>query len=127
MRTLLARASKDEERSIVFLGEEFEGRGVFEGVDLVFLGEFFCEGNAQLVEIAHGILHDLGAGCVAEEEGGFGIFDGLGGFFVECALAARIAGFSNFQSALKVKLIPSFSHLSQHLALVLLVELRNYS
>jgi hypothetical protein len=96
-------------------------------VDLVFLGELFCEGNAQLVEVAHGILHDLGAGCVAEEEGGFGVFDRLGGFFVEGAFAARIARFSIRKLELCSLIILGSLHLSQHLALVLLVELRNYS
>jgi hypothetical protein len=72
-------------------------------------------------------LHDLGAGRVAEEEGGFGILDGLGGFFVEGTLAARIAGFSILRLDLHSLIILGSLHLSQHLVLVLLVEFRNYS
>lgn len=39
VRALLAVGAEDEKAGIVFLREEFEGGGVFEGVDVVFLGE----------------------------------------------------------------------------------------
>lgn len=44
-------------------------------------------------------MYDLRAGCVAEEEGGFGVLDWLWGFFVEGTFAARIAGFSGLSLA----------------------------
>jgi hypothetical protein len=69
----------------------------------------------------------LGAGRVAEEEGGFGVLDGLGGFFVEGAFAARIAGFSILELDWHFLIVLGSLHLSQHLVSVLLVELKNYS
>jgi hypothetical protein len=46
------------------------------------------------VQVGQSILDNLRTGCAPEEEGGFGVFGGLGGFFVEGAFAARVAGFS---------------------------------
>ena len=42
-------------------------------------------------------MHDLGAAGAAEEEGGFGVFDGFGGFLVEGSLGARVAGFAGLR------------------------------
>lgn len=47
-----------------------------------------------MVEVGHAVLDQLGAGCVAEEKGCFGVLDGFGGFFVEGALGAGVAGFA---------------------------------
>lgn len=47
MRALLGVRAEDEERGVVFLREEFEAAGVFEGVDGVFLGEADGEGALE--------------------------------------------------------------------------------
>lgn len=47
-----------------------------------------------MVKIGECVLDYLRAGCAAEEEGCFGVFEGFGGFFVEGAFAACVAGFS---------------------------------
>lgn len=47
-----------------------------------------------MVEVSEGILDYLGAACAAEEEGGFGVFGSLGGFFVEGTLAACVTRFA---------------------------------
>ena len=75
-------------------------------MDLVLLGELLGEGNAQLIEVAESILYDLRAGCVAEEEGGFGVLDWLWGFFVEGTFAARIARFAGISLAFEGRHIP---------------------
>lgn len=121
MWAFLIRGTEDKERSIVFLGEELEGSGVFEGVDGVFLGEFFGQRDAQLVKISDSILDNLRTGCTSEEEGGFGVLDWLGGFFVKSSLGARIAGFSAFQLVFVSHVTrwqSDFLHLSQHLDFV---------
>lgn len=69
-------------------------------MDGILFGELFCEGDSELVEVCEGILDDLRAGCAAEEEGGFGVLDGLWGFFVEGTFAACIAGFAILELAL---------------------------
>lgn len=51
-------------------------------MDGILFREFFCQGDTQLIEVGEGILGNLGAGCAAEEECAFGVFDGFGGFFV---------------------------------------------
>lgn len=118
MRTFLARRAKDQERSIVLLGEKLEGSGVFERVDGVLLGEFLGEWDFQLVQVGEGVLHYLRAGCAAEEEGGFRVLDRLGGLFIEGALASCIAGFSRELARLKSRVIRESLHLSQHLDVV---------
>lgn len=40
MRTLFRVAGKDDKGGVIFLRKEFEGGGVFKGVDSVFFGEF---------------------------------------------------------------------------------------
>jgi len=47
-----------------------------------------------LIEVGKCVLCDLTARGAAEEEGGFRVFDGFGGFFVEGAFAACVAGFA---------------------------------
>lgn len=54
----------------------------------------------------------LRAGGASEEEGSFGILDGLGGFLGERALAASIAGFSGLSVCEGVT--GKSLHLSQH-------------
>jgi len=54
-----------------------------------------------LVEVGKCVLGDLTARGAAEEEGGFGIFDGFGGFFVEGAFAACVAGLAVIMSLSK--------------------------
>jgi hypothetical protein len=95
MRALLGRGAEDEERGVVLLAEELQGRGVVERVDLVLLGEFLGQWDAQLVQVGERILGDLRAAAAAEEECGFGVLDGFGGSFVQGTLAARVARFSS--------------------------------
>ena len=52
-------------------------------MDGVLLGELLGEWDAELVEVCEGVLGYLRAGCAAEEEGGFGVFDCFWGFLVE--------------------------------------------
>lgn len=94
VRTLLAAAAEDEQRGVVLLGEELERGGRLERVDGVLLGELLGERHAQLVQVGEGVLDDLRAGCAAQEEGRLGVLDGFGGFLVEGAFGARVAGFS---------------------------------
>jgi hypothetical protein len=61
MRSLLLTASEDEERRIVLFREEFERRGVVEGMDGVLLGELFGERQAEGVQVIEGVLSDLRA------------------------------------------------------------------
>ena len=60
----------------------------------------------------------LRTGGATEKEGAFGILDGLGGFFVEGALAACIAGFAvfviSFFSIAMGRLWEGILHLAQH-------------
>lgn len=83
--SFLAVAAEHQQGGVVFLAEEFERRGVFEGVDGVFLGEFDGQRPFQRVQVGEGQLDDFGAGAAPQEEGGFGVFVDLGGFFLECA------------------------------------------
>jgi len=63
-------------------------------MDVVFFREFLRQGTAEGIEVCEGVLGDLGTGCAAQEETGFGVFGGFGGFFVEGSFGAGIAGFS---------------------------------
>lgn len=56
VRALLAAGTENDKRGIVLLGEEGQGAGVLEGVDVVLLVEALGVGLAQGVEILHGIL-----------------------------------------------------------------------
>lgn len=94
MGAFFRRGAKDEERSIVLLGEELEGRGVLKGVDGVLFCEFLSQGLAKLEQVVEAILDDLGAGGPAEEEDGLGVLDGLGGAFCEGPLGAGVAWFA---------------------------------
>jgi hypothetical protein len=96
MWSFLGRGTKDEERSIVFLGEKFKRRSVFKWVDGIFLGELFAERDFELIEVCECVLDYLRAGCATEEKGSFGIFDTLGSFFVEGSFRARVAGLSKY-------------------------------
>lgn len=107
--SLLGAAAKDEEGGIVFLGKEFERRGVFKGVDGVFLCEFLGERLAQGKEVGKGVLGDLGAGGAAEEEDGFRVLDGFGGALLEGPLGAGVARFSKGQGKGFGKFVTPFS------------------
>lgn len=87
-------AAEDEECGVVFLAVEFQRRGVVEGVDGVLFGEFEGQRPFEGVQVREGQLDDFGARAAAEEEGRFGVFVGLGRFFVEGALGAGVAGFA---------------------------------
>ncbi len=63
-------------------------------MDVVLFGEFGGEGTPKRIQVCDCVLAGLGAGCAAEEEGLFGVFDGFWGFFVEGAFGAGVAGFS---------------------------------
>ncbi len=70
----LTVAPKHDKASVVLLGEEFERGGVFEGVDVVFLGEADGERSFKGVEVLEKELAELAASGAAEEEGDFGVF-----------------------------------------------------
>lgn len=91
---LLAVAAEHEQGGVVFLAEKFERRGVFEGVDGVFLGEFDRQRPFQRVQVGEGQLDDFGAGAASQEEGSFGVFVDLGGSFLECAFRPGVARFA---------------------------------
>lgn len=94
VRALLGRGPEDEHRGVVLLAEELERRGVLERVDLILLGELLGERDPQLIEVGDGVLGDLRAAAAAQEEGGFGVLDGLGGLLVERPFGARVSRFS---------------------------------
>ncbi len=77
IRPLLAVASKHNEADVVLLGEEFERGGVFEGVDVIFLGEADGKRAFEGVEVLKEELAELATSGAAEEEGDFGVFGGL--------------------------------------------------
>lgn len=63
-------------------------------MNVVLLCEFLGQRAFETVEVAHAELDDFGAGCVAQEEGHFGVLVQLGCFLFEGALAAGILGFA---------------------------------
>lgn len=71
-------ASKDKQGGIIFLGEEFQGAGIFEGVDGVFFCEAYRVGTFQAVEVGKKVIYEGGRRGPAEEESSFGVFDGKG-------------------------------------------------
>lgn len=63
-------------------------------MDFVLFCELLGERDAQLVEVGECVLDYLRAAGAAEEEGGFGIFGGFGGLFVEGTFAACVTRFA---------------------------------
>lgn len=62
VRTLFGVAGKDNMGGVIFGGEELEGRGIFEGVDVVLFSELYSVG------LFEGVL--LGRLSASEREGG---------------------------------------------------------
>jgi hypothetical protein len=94
MWALLGGGAKDEDGGVVLLGEELEGSGIVEWVDIILLGELLGKRAAQRVKICEGVLGKLGARGAAKEKRSLRVLDGLGGLLVEGTLGARIAGFT---------------------------------
>jgi len=98
------------------LGEEFETRGIFEGVDGVFFGEADGIGAFERMEIGEQRIDEGGGGGAAKEEGRFGVFDGKRFFFGESPLGAGILGFARIlsNSSLGAGCSDGDLHLLQH-------------
>lgn len=92
MRAFLAVRAEDEERGVVFLREEFEAAGVFEGMDGVLLGEADGEGPFERVEVGEEVVEQVGGAGAFEEESRFGVFVRLGLTLFERALGAGVLG-----------------------------------
>lgn len=90
MRALLAVAAHDHERGIVLVGKEFEARGIFERVDVVFLAETRCQGPFEGVKVFKYQLAEVGALSAFEEEGCARVFGLLRRFVVEVAFCAVV-------------------------------------
>lgn len=92
MGSLFRVRGEDEERGVVFLREEFETAGVFEGVDGVFLGEADGEGPFERLQVRHEVAEQVGGAGAFEEECRFGVFVRLGLALLEGALGAGVLG-----------------------------------
>lgn len=84
--------AEDEEGGVVFLREEFEAAGVFEGVDRVFLGEADGERAFEGVEVGEEVVEQVGGAGALQEERRFGVFVRLGLALFEGALGAGVFG-----------------------------------
>ena len=106
MWALLGGGTEDDEGGIVLLGEELDGGGIIEWVDLVLLGELLGEWSAKGVEVGEGVLGLLGAGSAAEEKRLLWVLDWLWSLLVEGTLGARVSWFSSRRIRI-VSLYPS--------------------
>ena len=87
-------ACEDKLACIVLLAEEFEGGGVFEGVDAVGFREADRVRAFEGVEVGQEGCEEGGGAGVAEEEGRFGILRHLRFAGCEGALGAGGFGFA---------------------------------
>lgn len=90
MWAFLAVRAEDEERGVVFLREEFEAAGVFEGMDGVLLGEADGEGPFERVKVGDEMVEQVGGAGAFQEESRLRVFVRLGLTLFERTLGAGV-------------------------------------
>ena len=74
MRSLFAGAAEDKQRSVIFLGKEFEAGWIFERVYGILLGEVDAVGALEGVEVFEELLYESRTGITSKKEGALGVF-----------------------------------------------------